>query len=62
MEYLQKLYMAILLKMKQERYFIIIATSEDKEMAEYKILNKRGDVVGYVVYAEDGAMAILLRA
>ena len=54
--------MAILLKMKQERYFIIIATSEDKEMAEYKILNKRGDVVGYVVYAEDGAMAILLRA
>lgn len=27
-------------------------------MAEYKILNKRGDVVGYVVYAEDGAMAI----
>lgn len=29
-------------------------------MTEYKILNKRGDVVGYVVYAEDGAMAIIL--
>lgn len=27
-------------------------------MTEYKILNKRGDVVGYIVYAEDGAMAI----
>lgn len=31
-------------------------------MTEYKILNKRDEAVGYIVYAEDGAIAIYTKS